>query len=62
MLLQNTGYPVRGNKRIQLNMFLKKIDEIDITQNIQTCLMPILWVDEVRKDKKFTLLNVILYL
>lgn len=27
-------------------MFLRRIDQIDLTQRLQTHLMPILWVDE----------------
>lgn len=45
--MQHTGYPVQGGKRVQLNMFLKKINQIDMTQNLKTVLMPVLWVDEV---------------
>lgn len=27
-------------------MFLRKIDQIEITKNLRTVLMPILWIDE----------------
>ncbi|XP_055324872.1 sensory neuron membrane protein 2 [Sitodiplosis mosellana] len=42
----NTGYPLRGAKRVQLNMFIKKINQIDVTEQLQTCLLPIVWVEE----------------
>lgn len=45
--LQYTGYPLRGGKRVQFNMFVRQIDQIDITKNLKTALLPILWVDEV---------------
>lgn len=47
LFLQNTGYPIRGGKRVQFNMFLRAIDQIDITKNLLTVLLPILWIDEV---------------
>lgn len=50
-LFQHTGYPVKGGKRVQLNMFLKRINQIDITEKLKTTLMPILWVDEVINKK-----------
>lgn len=39
--VQNTGYPVRGAKRLQLNMFLKRINQIDVTEKLQTALFPV---------------------
>lgn len=44
--LQHTGYPVRAAKRVQLNMFIKKVNQIDVTQKLPTVLLPILWIDE----------------
>lgn len=44
--VQHTGYPVRAAKRAQLNMFIKKVNQIDVTQKLPTALLPILWIDE----------------
>lgn len=42
-----TGSPLRGGKKAQFNMFLKKIDYITMTNNFKTPrLFPVLWVDE----------------
>lgn len=50
-------------------MFLKKIDNIEITKNLRTVLMPILWVDEgIELDEEMvellnsSLIRVLLYL
>lgn len=43
---QHTGYPVRAAKRVQLNMFIKPINQIEVTEKLKTVLMPILWIDE----------------
>lgn len=42
-----TGSPMRGGKRMQFNMFLKRINQITLTDNFRTPrLFPVLWVDE----------------
>ncbi|KAK3908954.1 Sensory neuron membrane protein 2 [Frankliniella fusca] len=41
-----TGVPLRGGKRVQLNMFLTKIDQVDVLSSVSEGLFPILWVDE----------------
>jgi lysosome membrane protein 2 len=42
-----TGSPLRGGKKMQFNMFLRKIDQIAITNAFTTpVLFPVLWVDE----------------
>jgi lysosome membrane protein 2 len=42
-----TGAPLRGGKKMQFNMFLRKIDQIGITNQFTTpLLLPVLWVDE----------------
>lgn len=42
-----TGAPLFGGKRLQFNMFLKKIDRITLTDNFKTPrLFPVLWVEE----------------
>lgn len=43
---QHTGTPLRGGKKVQFNMFLRKIDRISLTENLRTSLMPVLWVEE----------------
>lgn len=50
-------------------MFLRKIDQIEITKNLRTVLMPILWVDEgIALDENMvellnsSLIRVLLYL
>jgi lysosome membrane protein 2 len=44
-----TGSPLRGAKRVQFNMFLRRIPNIDISRklSVQPILMPAVWVDEV---------------
>lgn len=37
---------MRAAKRVQLNMFIKKVNQIDVTQKLPTALLPILWIDE----------------
>lgn len=37
---------MRAAKRVQLNMFIKKVNQIDVTEKLPTVLMPILWIDE----------------
>ncbi|XP_034231469.1 sensory neuron membrane protein 2-like [Thrips palmi] len=41
-----TGVPLRGGKRVQLNMFLKKMEPIDALRDVSEGLFPIVWVDE----------------
>ncbi|XP_067646318.1 sensory neuron membrane protein 2 isoform X2 [Eurosta solidaginis] len=41
-----TGTPLQGGKRVQFNMFLKSINQIQITENLPTVLMPAVWVEE----------------
>lgn len=37
---------MRAAKRVQLNMFIKKVNQVDVTEKLLTALMPILWIDE----------------
>lgn len=37
---------MRAAKRVQLNMFIKKVNQIDVTEKLPTVLLPILWLDE----------------
>lgn len=65
-----TGSPLRGGKKLQFNMFLRKIDNIAITNHFTTpILFPVLWVDEgLELNKQMTgmikgdLINVLLIL
>lgn len=42
-----TGSPLRGGKKMQFNMFLKRINQITLTDNFRTPrLFPVLWIDE----------------
>ncbi|KAF4528634.1 hypothetical protein B566_EDAN012782 [Ephemera danica] len=41
-----TGVPLRGAKRIQFNMMVKPVRNIQITNNLPEALIPLLWVDE----------------
>lgn len=51
--MQHTGYPVRAAKRVQLNMFLKKVNQIPVTDKLKTLMCPILWIDEVIEIKTY---------
>lgn len=50
---QNTGYPVVGSKRVQMNMFLRPVDQIDMTEKVKVSLFPVIWVDEVRSKYSY---------
>nr|QGW50718.1 sensory neuron membrane protein s3 [Propsilocerus akamusi] len=42
-----TGAPLRGGKKVQFNMFLRKIDSITLTDKFNIPrLFPVVWVDE----------------
>uniref|UniRef100_A0A336LPC4 lysozyme n=1 Tax=Culicoides sonorensis TaxID=179676 RepID=A0A336LPC4_CULSO len=65
----HTGIPLRGGKRVQFNMFLRKVDSIALTKNLRTTLFPIVWVDEgIELNDKMvdlvnsSLINVLFYL
>ncbi|KAK6628903.1 hypothetical protein RUM43_002720 [Polyplax serrata] len=42
----NTGYPLAAGSRIQINIFLQKIKEVDLMKNLPDSLLPAVWVDE----------------
>lgn len=42
----NTGNPLRGASRIQLNIILRAIDRLTLTAQLSESVVPILWVDE----------------
>lgn len=67
--IQHTGVPLRGGKRVQFNMFLRKVDSIALTKRLRTTLFPIVWVDEgIELNDKMVqminseLINVLFYL
>lgn len=43
-----TGTVLQGNKRVQFNIFYRKIENIELTYNLNQSLMPVLWLDEVK--------------
>ena len=49
LYLQDSGTVIRGSKRVQFNIFHRKIDNIDLTKNLTDALMPLVWIDEVFK-------------
>ncbi|XP_073997540.1 sensory neuron membrane protein 2-like isoform X2 [Rhodnius prolixus] len=46
ILEPKTGVPVIGRKRMQMNIFLRKIEDITLLTNISEGLLPIAWVEE----------------
>ncbi|XP_077302560.1 sensory neuron membrane protein 2 [Arctopsyche grandis] len=42
----NTGTPLRGGKRVQFNMFIRKLENVVTTDHLTTLLMPFMWIDE----------------
>lgn len=42
----DTGSPLRGSKRVQFNMILRKITHITLTDNVLPAMIPVVWVDE----------------
>ncbi|KAG7313655.1 hypothetical protein JYU34_000814 [Plutella xylostella] len=42
----NSGYPVRGAKRAQLNVFFRRIPGVAATANFDNTLVPIFWLEE----------------
>ncbi|XP_049819911.1 sensory neuron membrane protein 2 [Aethina tumida] len=45
----NTGTPLQGAKRLQLNMVLKPDEKIDMAKNLPKVVYPMLWVEESMK-------------
>nr|UQE86053.1 sensory neuron membrane protein [Tropidothorax elegans] len=41
-----TGVPLAAYKRIQMNIFLKRFEEIDMLKNVSEGLFPLIWVEE----------------
>lgn len=44
--LQNTGTPLEGMKRIQLNVVLRPSTYIDEAADLKRAVVPLLWVEE----------------
>ncbi|KAJ8871779.1 hypothetical protein PR048_028119 [Dryococelus australis] len=47
---QRTGIPLRGSRKVQLNMFLTRIPEVSVLRNVSEGLFPAMWMDEVRRN------------
>ncbi|XP_063223832.1 sensory neuron membrane protein 1-like [Bacillus rossius redtenbacheri] len=54
-----TGVPLRGSKKVQLNMFLTRIPEVTVFRNVSEGLFPAMWLDEGIEvnDKNLVLLR-----
>lgn len=50
---------MRAEKRVQLNMFLKKIEGFDYLASVSEGLFPILWMEEVSNCIKCVMRSVI---
>lgn len=65
--LQETGTPLIGSKRVQFNMFVRKVNGVPYLDAVKVPrLVPILWLDEVSYNYCFliyncTLLNELFY-
>jgi hypothetical protein len=42
-----TSTPLFAHRRLQFSIAIHKVDAIDLTQDIPTVVLPILWIDEV---------------
>ncbi|KAL0280750.1 UNVERIFIED_CONTAM: hypothetical protein PYX00_001958 [Menopon gallinae] len=42
----NTGYPLRGAIRVQMNILLKNMPDVDCMKNFPGKIIPMLWLDE----------------
>ncbi|CAH0389943.1 unnamed protein product [Bemisia tabaci] len=62
-LEQYTGTPLRGYRRFQINMFLRKNEHVRILNKVPTALVPIVWLDEGCEltEKEIDLVNSLLY-
>lgn len=50
-----TGTPLSAAKRLQFNLEVKPIPDIDIMANFREMLFPLFWIEEgANLDKKFT--------
>ncbi|XP_046389878.1 sensory neuron membrane protein 2-like isoform X2 [Ischnura elegans] len=42
----NTGVPLRGGKKVQFNLQMKKYDKFSVSNNLTNALFPIAWINE----------------
>ncbi|CAG2063691.1 unnamed protein product [Timema podura] len=49
-LLQKSGLLLHAANRIQLNIFMINIPELDLLRNVSEGLFPVMWIDEVRPN------------
>ncbi|VEN47346.1 unnamed protein product, partial [Callosobruchus maculatus] len=42
----NTGTPLQGVKRVQMNMILRPIQFLDFTKNLPRAVYPLVWLEE----------------
>ncbi|XP_028134254.2 sensory neuron membrane protein 2 [Diabrotica virgifera virgifera] len=42
----NTGTPLQGRKRVQLNVVLRNIEYIQFTQKLKPTVLPVIWIEE----------------
>ncbi|KAJ8670662.1 hypothetical protein QAD02_001921 [Eretmocerus hayati] len=42
----NTGTLLQGSRRVQFNLIYRQIEKIDLTSNLKTTLMPVVWFDQ----------------
>lgn len=47
LIFQKTGAPLAAFKRIQMNIFLKRFEDINTLANVSEGLFPLIWVEEV---------------
>lgn len=52
-----TGTPIVGKKRMQLNMPMYPIPKIDIMKTVPDTLVPLLWIEEVRRNIVFKVIT-----
>lgn len=45
--LQNTGTPLVGKKRIQINFVMRPIKFMPLAENLPRTVIPTIWLDEV---------------
>jgi hypothetical protein len=44
---QESGVIVRGSKRMQMNIFLTRMKDINVLNNVSEGLFPVFWIEEV---------------